>query len=108
MSTWLYRQFSGSVAALASWQPTHQTAIKALQHSLKTHQRRGRSVDPGRITGELEHRYSVCDGSELIAVYWVSGNRTLQRREPDPRAGTVMQRSSRRRRRPTTELTGHS
>lgn len=72
MNTWLFRQFSGSVPALASWQPTHQIAISALQHTLQIHRSRGHSVDPCKITGELEHRYSVCDGYELIAVYWLS------------------------------------
>jgi hypothetical protein len=72
MNTWLYRQFSGGVTALASWQPTHQSAVKILRRTLKTHEKRGRSIDPSRITGELEHRYSVCQGSRLIAVYWLS------------------------------------
>ena len=74
MNTWLYRQFSGNVAALASWQPTHPTAVKTLRRTLKAHEKRGRSIDPSKITGELEHRYSVCKGPKLIAVYWLSAN----------------------------------
>lgn len=78
MNTWLYRQFSGGATALASWQPTHQSAVKTLRRTLKTHEKRGRSIDPSRITGELEHRYSVCQGSRLIAVYWLSAQSSQQ------------------------------
>lgn len=78
MDTWLYRQFSGGSTALASWQPTHQSAVKTLRRTLKTHEKHGRSIDPSRITGELEHRYSVCQGSRLIAVYWLSAHNSQQ------------------------------
>jgi hypothetical protein len=84
MNTWLFRQFSGSVAALASWQPTHQTAVRTLRRTLKAHEKRGRSIDPSRITGELEHRYSVCKGSKLIAVYWLSATSSPRTAVPDP------------------------
>jgi hypothetical protein len=80
MSTWLFRQFNGSVAALASWQPTHQTAVRVLRRTLRTHENKGCWIDPGKITGELEHRYSVCAGAELVAVYWLSGSSGLSTR----------------------------
>jgi hypothetical protein len=84
MGTWLFRRFSGSASALASWQPTHQTAVRALRRTLKAHEKKGHSIDPSKITGELEHRYSVCNGPELIAVYWLSASDVLQFRVPDP------------------------